>query len=194
VASAHSMVVVVVVGSGSGSGSGSGCPPPQKQQATFNAVWAQYAEPICSYVRQVCLPPADQAAGRVASMQPLLLLVTVVRPEDDVVVTVDIGPPVDVGPDEIVEVLVLVDAGSGEPAVVVTGDDVVVKVDTGALVDVGSDDMVVVDVGSEGPAVVVVAAGMVVVQLTPEHLETLISAQFQNFSAPLLLVLGSTTS
>jgi hypothetical protein len=39
-----------------------------------------------------------------------------------------------------------------------------------------------------------VDGGMVVVQPAPSHLEILMSPQFQNFSAPLLLVLGSATA
>jgi hypothetical protein len=63
----------------------------------------------------------------------------------------------------------------------------VVKVVDGAFV------VVLASVGS-GSVDVVVVGGMAVVQLGPEHRDTLMSAQFQNFSAPLLLVRGSTTA
>jgi len=72
--------------------------------------------------------------------------------------------------------------------VVDDGADEVVKVDVAASV------MVLVDVGSEDIVDVVLVDGTTVVQLGPEQVETLMSAQFQNFSAPLLLVRGSTTA
>jgi hypothetical protein len=56
------------------------------------------------------------------------------------------------------------------------------------MVDGGMVVMVAVAV------LVMVDGGMVVVQPGPSHLEILMSPQFQNFSAPLLLVLGSTTA
>jgi hypothetical protein len=52
----------------------------------------------------------------------------------------------------------------------------------------------VVDVRSDESVDVVVDDGIRVVQPCPEHFEIVMSAQFQNFSAPLLLVLGSTTA
>jgi hypothetical protein len=58
------------------------------------------------------------------------------------------------------------------------------------VVEVGSEDPKVDDVNNE----VDVEDCEVVRQSGPEQLETLISAQFQNFSAPLLFVRGSTTS
>jgi len=79
--------------------------------------------------------------------------------------------------------------------VVETGANDVVTVDgTGANDVVTVDVAATVVVGSDRIDVVVDAEGATVVQPDPEHLTTLMSAQFQNFSAPLLLVLGSTTS
>lgn len=110
--------------------------------------------------------------GRAASTHCALLLVPVVDTGVKEVVNVDVTARVDVGSDDSVDVVVCVVVGSDDSV------DVVVRV------VVGSDE--VVDV--------VVDDGTAVVQLDPEHLTTLMSAQFQNFSAPLLLVLGSTTS
>jgi len=84
--------------------------------------------------------------------------------------------------DTVVMALVRVDVDT--PVAVVPDDSVDVTVD-----DIG-DEVVVDDMS----AAVVVGDGTTVVQLEPTHLETLMSAQFQNFSAPLLLVLGSTTA
>jgi len=82
-------------------------------------------------------------------------------------------------------------------AAVVTGIVVVADVDVGAPVVVASADSVnvaVVGTRVDDEVVVTVEESATVVQPGPKQLWTSISAQFQNFSAPLLLVRGSTTS
>jgi len=169
-------VTVSGAGSGSGSGSGAGLPPPQKQQAVCNTACWQYAEPNCSYVKHVCTPPPDQAMGRAASIHwvPLLVLVVVVGAAEAVKVDVD----------------VTMDASSGDVVDVVVDTSVEVMADDAADVVLETG----VEVAANDVVEVVVEAGIAVVQLGPVHLETWMSAQFQNFSAPLLLVLGSTTA
>lgn len=68
-----------------------------------------------------------------------------------------------------------------------------IEVYVAVTVDVGKSVVEVVVL--EGVEMVVLdgVGGLAVVQLEPEHFKTATSAQFQNFSAPLLLVLGSTT-